>query len=166
MCFDPQNGPFMTRIFRCNLPVGEEAEHEAIEVHDRAEGVILKQGVGAVKVLRALVVFGLFSFGSVLPHAPSWCLSTCRSTSSADLSAVSSSSDCCAGHERTGGLPGGRELGLGSDPRPGRGAHVFYPPRENADIGAHIVGRRFRVEANIRPGPFRKDRQARIPTCL
>lgn len=39
----------MTRIFRCNLPIGEEAEHVGIEVHDRAEGVTLKQGVGAVK---------------------------------------------------------------------------------------------------------------------
>jgi len=114
----------MTRIFRCNLPVGEEAEHVGIEVHDRAEGVILKQGVGAVKGASGIgcVRCGLLSCGPMLPHVRSWRLSIGRSTSSADLSAASSSSGCCAGHERAGGLPGGRGLRFGVRSAAGKGS--------------------------------------------
>lgn len=38
-------GPFVARVFRCKHPcLGEELQHEGIEVQGRAEAFVVKQG--------------------------------------------------------------------------------------------------------------------------
>jgi hypothetical protein len=59
--------PFVARVFRCNPPcLGEELQHEGIEVHGRAEAFVVKQGeegIPADELVRRLTMEQSSAFG-------------------------------------------------------------------------------------------------------
>lgn len=60
-------GPFVARVFRCKHPwLGEELQHEGIEVHGRAEAVVVKQreeGIPADELVRRVTMEQSSAFG-------------------------------------------------------------------------------------------------------